>query len=67
MPKDKNELNPLFERLKEQGVIFTNEVESLSMNKIRILNGGHICLAYYAKIKGYSKVFEAMEDSDVFN
>lgn len=44
------------------GVTVTSNVHPFEEAKIRVLNGGHTCLAYLAALKGLSTFDEAMRD-----
>lgn len=51
--------------LERVGVTFTADVLSYEEAKIRLLNGGHMALAYSAALKGYQRVDEAMTDAEL--
>ena len=48
--------------LNQVGVKFVDDVTPYEETKIRILNGGHTCLAYLGALKGYQYFHEAMSD-----
>ncbi len=47
------------------GVQFSDEVKLWEQVKVRVLNAGHLTLAYPAVLLGYHEVAEAMRDSQV--
>lgn len=51
--------------LAEVGVTVTADVDPYEEAKIRILNGGHTCLTYFAALKGIKTFDEAMRDLDL--
>ncbi|MBX2809814.1 MAG: mannitol dehydrogenase family protein [Cellvibrionaceae bacterium] len=57
-----------FERpqLDSVDVIFTPNVSPFEDMKIKLLNGGHSCLAYVASLAGYKYVHEAIADESLY-
>lgn len=51
--------------LEEVGVQFSDEVKLWEQVKVRVLNAGHLTLAYPALLLGYREVAEAMRDPQV--
>src|SRR6185369_11434954 len=51
--------------LEKVGVQFSDEVKLWEQVKVRVLNAGHLTLAYPAVLLGYHEVAEAMRDSQV--
>ncbi len=51
--------------LQEVGVQFSDEVKLWEQVKVRVLNAGHLTLAYPALLLGYRDVAEAMRDPQV--
>ncbi|MBX2807465.1 MAG: mannitol dehydrogenase family protein [Cellvibrionaceae bacterium] len=58
-----------FERpaLDKVDVIFTSNVSPFEDMKIKLLNGGHSCLAYLASLAGYKYVHEAIADERLYH
>ena len=52
--------------LKKVGVTFTKNVDPYEEAKIRILNGGHTCLAYLGALAGHHTFDQAMADPQLF-
>ncbi|KLN58995.1 hypothetical protein WH96_20100 [Kiloniella spongiae] len=48
------------------GVQLESDIDHFEETKIRILNGGHTCLAYFAALKGFKTFDQAMADPDLF-
>ncbi|MCG6920410.1 MAG: mannitol dehydrogenase family protein [Acidobacteria bacterium] len=46
----------------DAGALFTTDVEPYETLKLRLLNGGHSCLAYLAALAGHVHVHEVMAD-----
>lgn len=55
------------EDLADLGVTVTDDVEPYEHMKLRLLNAGHICLAYPAALLEHELVHDAMADEDVLN
>jgi mannitol 2-dehydrogenase len=53
---------PLWE---DVGVLFTNDVHSWELYKLRILNAGHSCMAYLCALAGITFVDEAMATPEI--
>ncbi|MGY0400198.1 MAG: mannitol dehydrogenase family protein, partial [Ostreibacterium sp.] len=47
------------------GVTFVENVEAYEEAKIRVLNGGHLILAYLAALKGYDTYDQAIKDAEL--
>ena len=52
--------------LTQVGVTFTKNVDPYEEAKIRILNGGHTCLAYLGALAGHHTFDQAMADPELF-
>ncbi len=52
--------------LTKVGVTFTKNVDPYEEAKIRILNGGHTCLAYLGALAGHHTFDQAMADPELF-
>lgn len=52
-------------RLDLVGVEFVNDVDPYEEAKIRVLNGGHTCIAYQAALKGHETFDQAMDDEEL--
>jgi D-arabinitol 4-dehydrogenase len=52
--------------LSQVGVTVTKDVNPFEETKIRVLNGGHTCLAYLAALRGIEAFDQAMETPDLF-
>ena len=52
-----------FPDLSQVGVTITDNIEPYEEAKIRILNGGHTCLAYIGALSGYTTFDQVMNDS----
>jgi len=52
--------------LTQVGVTFTQNVDPYEEAKIRILNGGHTCLAYLGALAGHHTFDQAMADQELF-
>ena len=48
------------------GVTVTNDVDPYEETKIRVLNGGHTCLAYLAALRGIETFDQAMQTPELF-
>jgi len=53
--------------LSRVGVTITKDVNPFEETKIRVLNGGHTCLAYLAALRGIETFDQAMTSPDLFN
>ncbi len=53
--------------LARAGVTVTAEVDPYEETKIRVLNGGHTALAYFAALKGVETFDAAMRDPDLYH
>lgn len=49
-------------RLERVGVEFTTNVTPFEKTKLRLLNGGHLMMAYIGYLAGYTRVNEAIQD-----
>ena len=49
--------------LDKVGVVFSNQVKEYEKLKLRMLNGGHSCLAYYAALENYQRFDQAFADN----
>lgn len=49
--------------LEKAGVLLVDDVAPYELMKLRLLNAGHQCLAYFARLCGYTYVHEAAGDS----
>ena len=49
------------------GVVVTDNVDPYEETKIRVLNGGHTCLAYLAALHGIETFDQAMQVPDLFD
>jgi mannitol-1-phosphate/altronate dehydrogenase len=49
------------------GVTVTKDVDPYEETKIRVLNGGHTCLAYLAALHGIERFDQAMAEPELFN
>jgi mannitol 2-dehydrogenase len=49
--------------LEKAGVLVVDDVRPYELMKLRLLNAGHQCLAYFAHLCGYTYVHEAASDS----
>ncbi|MGB0411388.1 MAG: mannitol dehydrogenase family protein [Pikeienuella sp.] len=49
------------------GVTITKDVDPFEVTKIRVLNGGHTCLAYLAALRGVETFDQAMQVPDLFD
>ena len=54
-------------QLEKVGVTLTGNVDPYEEAKIRILNGGHICLAYLGVLSGYHTFDQAIADPELFD
>ena len=54
-------------QLEKVGVILTRSVDPYEEAKIRILNGGHCCLAYLGALSGHRTFDQAIEDPELFD
>ncbi len=54
-------------RLEKAGVTLTGNVDPYEEAKIRILNGGHSCLAYLGALAGHRTFDRAISDPDLFD
>jgi D-arabinitol 4-dehydrogenase len=52
-------------QLAKVGVIIAQDVDPYEEAKLRILNGGHTCLSYFAALKGIVTFDEAMRDPEL--
>ncbi|WP_085908451.1 mannitol dehydrogenase family protein [Kiloniella majae] len=48
------------------GVQLEPDIDHFEETKIRILNGGHTCIAYFAALKGLKTFDQAMADPEIF-
>ena len=53
--------------LSQVGVTVTKDVDPFEETKIRVLNGGHTCLAYLAALRGIEAFDQAMATPDLFD
>lgn len=53
--------------LSQVGVTVTKDVDPFEETKIRVLNGGHTCLAYLAALRGIKAFDRAMATPDLYN
>ena len=54
-------------QLEKAGVTLTGDVDPYEEAKIRILNGGHSCLAYLGALSGHRTFDEAISDPELFD
>ncbi len=48
--------------LEQAGVLLVDDVAPYEMMKLRLLNAGHVCLAFFAHLCGFEFVHDAMHD-----
>jgi mannitol-1-phosphate/altronate dehydrogenase len=53
--------------LSQVGVTVTKDVDPFEETKIRVLNGGHTCLAYLAALRGIKAFDQAMATPDLYD
>lgn len=51
-----------FPKLEVVGVTITKQVKAYEETKIRVLNGGHTCLTYFAALEGFETYDQALAD-----